>query len=438
MIKSREDFFTSGWSFDESERDLRSKFQMMNIAIVLSSVGVLYGTVLNYFKADYSLASFEFILFLSNLFLWYLLRISKKTYDFVSILVTTQFTFLLILLIYVSSPSDMKHSWYFTYPIIILYFKNEKYAIPWFAFLISMLLIAPFQPYFETQYTFFQLFYISFVLVVMSVIVYFYKLKMDEAKSLILSQQDMLKSQINELTQKDRLLTLQSKQAVMGEMIAMIAHQWRQPLSTVTLSISNLQVKKLLGEKIDEESVDRTLENISNTIVYLSDTIDDFQTYFHPNKDINKVEIHELIKKAVNFALPRTKDTDIDIRYDESECRVIIQTYTNELIQVLLNILNNAVDELIAKNIQNPFIEISVKNGHNEIDISIKDNAGGISPENIEKIFEPYFSTKGKNGTGLGLYMSQMIMHKQFNSMIEVQSDSVGSTFTIKVPKKLA
>jgi len=438
MIKSREDFFTSGWSFDESERDLRSKFQMMNIAIVLSSIAVLYGTILNYFKEAYSLALFEFILFLSNIFWWYLLRKSKEVYDFVSIWVTAQFTFLLILLIYVSSPEDMKHSWYFTYPIIILYFKNERYAVPWFIFLIFMLLIAPFQPYFETQYTFFELFYLSFVLIVVSVIVYFYKLKMDEAKSLILSQQDMLKSQITELTQKDKLLTLQSKQAVMGEMISMIAHQWRQPLSTVTLTISNLQVKKLLGETIEEEVVDRTLNNISDTIVYLSETIDDFQTYFHPNKDINKVEINDLVKKAVNFALPRLKDTDIIIEHENEANRVIIQTYTNELIQVLLNILNNAIDELIAKKIQNPLVQVNVENLPNELNIYIKDNAGGISQENIEKIFEPYFSTKGKNGTGLGLYMSQMIMHKQFNSLIEVQTNSIGSVFTIKVPKKLA
>ncbi|MEN4052855.1 sensor histidine kinase [Sulfurimonas indica] len=431
------DFFTSSWSFNEQERELRSKFQMMNIAIVLSSTAVVYGTVLNLYKEFFSLAIFEFLLFLANIVLWYMLRRSKKFYDFVSIAVTAQFTFLLILLIYISSPEEMKHTWYFTYPIIILYFKNEKYAIPWFVFLISMLLIAPFQPFFETQYSFFQLFYISFVLSIVSIIVYFYKVKMDEATQIISTQEKILSKKVVELTQKDKMLTVQSKQAVMGEMISMIAHQWRQPLSTVTLSISNLQVKKLLGEEIEEEEFDQALENISNTVVYLSQTIDDFQTYFRPDKEFSSVDINELIEKAIGFVEPRLKKTAIEIKFFPQQ-RLVVNTYANEIIQVLLNIINNAVDELISRNIKYPKVVINVFNRDKEVVISIADNAGGIAPEYIDSIFEPYFSTKGKNGTGLGLYMSQMIMQKQFQTAIEVKSTNYGSIFTIVVPKKLA
>jgi signal transduction histidine kinase len=295
MIK---DFFKSGWEFAEDEKELVSKFQMINVAIVLSSVAVLYGVVVNTINNNHSLANIEFILFFMNVVLFIILRLDKKFYDFVSLCVTAQFTFLLILLIYVSEPDQMKHSWFFTYPIVILYSRNDKYAIPWFFFLISMMLIAPLQPFVEIKYSFFQVFYLSVVLIVVITIVYFYKLKMEEAKSLILSQQNMLKEQIDELTQKDKLLSVQSRQAVMGEMISMIAHQWRQPLSTVTLNISNLQVKKLLGEKIEDETLDKVLEDISNTAVYLSDTIDDFQTYFRPNREVTKIGIEELMQKG--------------------------------------------------------------------------------------------------------------------------------------------
>jgi signal transduction histidine kinase len=430
-------FFTSGWDFSEDERYLKSKFQMMNIAIVLSSTAVFYGFVLNYFKNNYSLALFEFSLFLANIALWYLLRRSKKSYDFVSIAVTAQFTFLLILLIYVSSADDMKHTWYFTYPIIILYFKNEKYAIPWFVFLIFMLLIAPFQPFVETQYSFFQLFYLSFVLTIVSIIVYFYKVKMDEATRIISTQEEILSKKVEELTQKDKMLSVQSKQAVMGEMISMIAHQWRQPLSTVTLSISNLQVKKLLGDSPSYEDVEKVLENISNTVVYLSDTIDDFQTYFRPDKEISSVNINDLIEKSIAFVEPRLKKTEIEIKFF-TQSKIIVQTYANEVIQVLLNIINNAVDELMEREVKYPKITINIFNREKEVAISIADNAGGIKEENLESIFEPYFSTKGKNGTGLGLYMSQMIMQKQFHTKIEVKSTNYGSIFTIVVPKKLA
>jgi len=431
-----ENFFTSGWQFSNEERDLRSKFQMMNIAIVLSSVGVVYGTILNVYKHSYSLASFEFILFLVNIVLWFLLRKKKSFYDFVSVAVTAQFTFLLILLVYVSSPDDMKHTWFFTYPIIILYFKNEKYALPWFLVLIGMLLIAPLQPFVDVEYTFFQLFYLSFVLSVVSIIVYFYKVKMDEARDVITKQERLLTKKIEELIQKDKMLTQQSKQAVMGEMISMIAHQWRQPLSTVTLSISNIQLKKLLGEKISDEEIDTVLDTVSDTVVYLSDTIDDFKTYFKPNKAIQTIDVDDLILKVINFIEPRMKHKNITItKYIYGSIQ--IQTYVNELIQVLLNIVNNAIDEFIERKVNNGRIEIVVEDKKDDIIISICDNAGGIAQKDIQTIFEPYVSTKGKNGTGLGLYMSQMIMQKQFNSKIEVQTDNTGATFIMRIAKKL-
>ena len=431
------DFFTSGWNFGKDERYLKNKFQMMNIAIVLSSVAVVYGCILNIYKGAMNLAFIEYSLFMTNIFLWFLLRRSKKFYDLVSIVVTGQFTFLLLLLIFVSSAADMKHTWFFTYPIIILYFKNEKYTIPWFIFLISMLLIAPFQPFFHTDYTFFQLFYLSFVLSVVSIIVYFYKVKMDEATHIILEQEKVLSKKVEELTQKDKMLTLQSKQAVMGEMISMIAHQWRQPLSTVTLSISNLQVKKLLGEEIDVKEFDKALENISDTVVYLSNTIDDFQTYFHPDKEIHTIDINELLQKAIGFVQPRVKKTDIKLEFSPKD-PIVIDTYINELIQVLLNIMNNAVDELILREIEDPKVMIRSESEEEYVKIYITDNAGGIAEEHLDSIFEPYFSTKGKNGTGLGLYMSQMIMQKQFHTEIGVQRVNDGTTFIIVVPKKLA
>ena len=435
-MKLVKDFFTSGWNFSEDERYLRSKFQMMNIAIVLSSTAVIYGSILNIYKGEHYLALFEFSLFIMNIILWFMLRRSKALYDFVSIAVTAQFTFLLILLLYVSSAVDMKHTWYFTYPIIILYFKNEKKAIPWFVFLISMLLIAPFQPFFHTEYTFFQLFYLAFVLGIVSVIVYFYKVKMDEATHIITTQENVLSKKLEELTQKDRMLTLQSKQAVMGEMISMIAHHWRQPLSTVTLSISNLQIKRLLGEKLEEEEIDKALENISDTVVYLSETIDDFQTYFRPDKEVQTIDINALVDKAISFVKPRLKETNIELNFFKKE-KLIVHTYANELIQVLLNIINNAVDELIAQKIQTPKVIINILNRDEEVAITIADNAGGVDEQYVDAVFEPYFSTKGKNGTGLGLYMSQMIMQKQFHTKIELKNTQQGAIFTIVVPKKI-
>ena len=430
------DFFTSRWEFSELESDLKNKFQMINIAIVLSSFGLFFGILSNIIRDIEGLISLEVFLFFMNFLLFFLLRTKKNSVQIVALIETGQFTFLFLFLIYVSQPEQLKHIWIFTYPIILLYFQNEKSSIYWVIFMVTMLLVAPLQPYMNVAYSEFQVTYISVVLVIISIIIYFYQKKMDEAKDLIFRQQEQLRIQIDSLTQKDRLLSVQSKQAVMGEMISMIAHQWRQPLSSVTLSISDIQVKKMLGEPVEEEIMDTTLQSISDTVVYLSDTIDDFQTYFAPNKKLSKISIVELIERAIKFTQARINGSGIFLDFQTTN-KELIETYANELVQVILNIINNAIDELTEHKRQKANITIRLQDKKSFFVISIEDNGRGITEEKLESIFEPYYSTKGKNGTGLGLYMSQMIMQKQFNSQIEVSSSNHGSRFSIRVPKKL-
>ena len=432
-----DNFFTSGVVFDNSDLELRSKFQMVNIALVLSSLSLIYGMITNYLRGTVGLIPLEFILLCANIILFFILRKDRNRFTLVSTMITFQFTFFFLFLVYTNEPSSLKHIWLFTYPIILLFLQHKKYAIYWFLFTLFALLIAPLQTFVDVSYTPFQVSYISVVLIIVTVIINFYQAKMEEARKLILEQQIKLEGHLEEMKQKDQLLSVQSKQAVMGEMISMIAHQWRQPLSTVTLSVSNLQIKSLLGEELKKEEIAQALENISNTVVYLSETIDDFQTYFHPNKELLEVELHELLQKAVNFVLPRLKETKIKIEIKDFD-NLVITTYMNELIQVILNILNNAVDIHISENTPHPEIVISVKETESSVEILLNDNASGIKEENIEKIFNPYFSTKGKNGTGLGLYMSQMIVQKQFNGHIEVQSSSLGTTFIVKMDKHLS
>jgi len=435
--KLKQSFFSSGHNFKEEEDELKSLFQIINIAILLSSVAMIYGIVLNLIKGTYPLMEVELGLLFANIILFSLLRRSVKYYNLVANLLTAQFTALILYLIYSYDPTEMKHVWLYTYPIILLYYKNKKIGFYWVIFMISMIMVHPLLPNLHSPYTLYQSFYISFVLIIVSLIVYMYKQKMSEAKRLILRQKLDLNKKVEELTQKDKLLTTQSKQAVMGEMISMIAHQWRQPLSTVTLSISNIQVKKLLNKQVDEKELDAALENISDTVVYLSETIDDFQTYFNPNRKLTHSDMSEIIEKVLNFISPRLKEHDITVE-KKLEGNLKIATYANELVQVLLNIVNNAIDELISRRIDRPKIKIAVKELAEDILISIEDNAGGVEDIALQSIFEPYISTKGKNGTGLGLYMSQMIMQKQFDSHLCVETTENGLIFGMNIPKKLA
>ena len=257
--------------------------------------------------------------------------------------------------------------------------------------------------------------------------------KTKELRELNEKLEALVKEKVEEIVQKDRLLAVQSKQAIMGEMITMIAHQWRQPLNTLTLQISNLQLRRMTGELVDIEEYDRTLEQISKTITYLSETIDDFQTFFHPDRKLTRANLKELVEKAVNFIRPRLKGKGIDIEMDIDQ-NIELNVYVNELIQVLLNILNNAIDALLECDREEKKISIYAQID-TDVKIFIRDTACGIDEDIIERLFEPYFSTKGKNGTGLGLYMSQMIIQKQFGGDIRVETSEFGSVFVIEFPK---
>ncbi len=465
MFKKIDGFFTSGWVFDESEEDLKNRYQMVNIGILLSSSGLIYGVIGNYIRDVSGFIPLELTLLCMNFIMFFALRKYRHFFEFFAIIMTLQYTFLFLFLIYAGEPSDLKHLWIFTYPIILLYFQKTVHAVYWLVFILIMLIIAPLQGLAVIKYSMYQVTYISFVLVIISIIIYFYQRKIDEAKYIILEKQNMLRNfnkelekqvkdktaeliklneslelkveqKLEELRSKDQILEAQSKQAVMGEMISMIAHQWRQPLSTITLQIANLQFKQLLGKDRNSEDIDDALSNISDTIVYLSDTIDDFQAYFHPNKEILEIEIHDLLQRAVNFAISRVQDRGIKISINNI-VDINVTTYINELIQVILNILNNAIDAHVEIKTKDPFITLNVKAVGEKVLIYIEDNAGGIKSENLPHLFEPYFSTKGKNGTGLGLYMSKMIIEKQFGGEIDAINANGGAIFIIIIPKNI-
>jgi C4-dicarboxylate-specific signal transduction histidine kinase len=460
-----DNFFTSGWEFNHDQVDLKSTFQMANIALLASAFAFISGIIINTVNELYHFIPIEVIMLFVNIVLFFTLRRVKNFLNVATTVITIQCTMLIIYIIYTTSIEDMKFIWIFTYPIVLLYFQRGKKGLYWFVFIVIALILSKVQNIVDTNFSIFELFLIILVLLIIAIIVYFYQVKMNEAASLILEQQKMLldfnanleqqvkektaqlkelnnslekkvEEKVKELMKKDELITVQSKQAVMGEMISMIAHQWRQPLSTITLEISNLQLKRLLGEETSCDIVDEKLGQISDTIVYLSDTIDDFQTYFHPQKQSEEIDLDELLKKAINFVLPRVQKTNINIVIKNLE-KINIKTYINELIQVVMILLNNAVDAHLERETKDPKIDILVIDNKQRVSISVKDNAGGISSKNLPHIFEPYFSTKAKNGTGLGLYMSQMIIQKQFHGEVKVQSVKNGAVFTIDILKQI-
>ncbi|WP_323669168.1 sensor histidine kinase [Aliarcobacter butzleri] len=250
--------------------------------------------------------------------------------------------------------------------------------------------------------------------------------------------ENKLKEYKKELDNKQAILYQQSKMAAMGEMIGNIAHQWRQPLSIITTATSGMVLQKQMGVLTDEFFFEAS-NRINASSQYLSQTIDDFRNFFIPNKEKSKVNLIEIFKKTLDLISAQFSSKDIKIIKNIEG--VEFESYENELIQALINILNNSRDELIKKDGER-FIFVDAFEKDNFINITIKDNAGGVIKENLDKIFEPYFTTKYKSqGTGIGLYMTEEIITKHLNGTICVENveftyeekEYFGAEFTIKI-----
>ncbi|RXK02287.1 hypothetical protein CRV02_05460 [Arcobacter sp. CECT 8989] len=251
-----------------------------------------------------------------------------------------------------------------------------------------------------------------------------------------------VKQQVNTLRQKDSLLNQQSKLAAMGEMLGNIAHQWRQPLSAISTLASGIRVKKEVGE-ISNEDLDKDLQAIVTSTKLLSNTIDDFRNYYSKDKHIKEFKIEDTLNNVLSLISANLDNKEIELIFSIDD--VSINSYENELIQVLLNILNNAKDALLERETPR-YIFITIKKQKENVLLEIYDNAGGIKKDVIDRVFEPYFTTKFKSqGTGIGLYMTKNIIDSNLKGKIEVENKSFtyhdqkfkGALFRIKLPFKL-
>jgi len=270
----------------------------------------------------------------------------------------------------------------------------------------------------------------------------FVKLITDERKKLEEYNKNLeleIAKEVQKNKEKEKLMAHQSKMASMGEMIENIAHQWRQPLSVISTSSSGLILQKKL-HKISEEDEFKRLEMIVKTSQHLSDTITRFRDFFSQNKDKVYCNIKNICENTLDIIEIKFKNKNIDIITNLKD--VNLNTYDGELMQVIMNILTNAHDALEQVSSKKLIFIDTYSLNENAI-IVIKDNAGGIPKDIIDKIFEPYFTTKFKsNGTGIGLYMSQEIISKNIGGVLAVKNEKIcyenkeytGAVFTITIP----
>jgi signal transduction histidine kinase len=235
---------------------------------------------------------------------------------------------------------------------------------------------------------------------------------------------------IAEGKRKDKAMLQQSKLARMGSMISMIAHQWRQPLTELSGILMELETATRF-KKVNEEHILNSIERSDTMIEFMSNTIDDFRNFYKPDKIKEDFYLVESCKKALSLISATLSENQIKLEFDVRQDSKI-HGYPTEFSQVILNLLINATDILIEKKIQNPKIKIRIEKREDTSIIIVSDNAGGIKEKNFEMIFDPYFSTKeSSKGTGLGLYISKLIIEKNMGGELSVKNDHEGAVFKI-------
>ncbi len=239
---------------------------------------------------------------------------------------------------------------------------------------------------------------------------------------------------------KEKILHEQSRFAAMGEMLGNIAHQWRQPLSAINTAIGNVKIENMLGVTT-KESLNETFENIEEYTDYLSNTIEDFRSYFKVDKQRKNYYMAEVIETVISLTKGNFQDITIIKEYNDGNMKIL--GYPNEMMQVIINIMNNAKDVFEEKHIARQYIKITIDKSTSHLIVKFFDNAGGIDKSIIGNIFDPYFTTKHKaQGTGIGLYMSKEIIQKHMQGSLSVSNkgfyikneEQFGACFSIALP----
>ncbi|WP_330848306.1 HAMP domain-containing sensor histidine kinase [Aliarcobacter butzleri] len=232
----------------------------------------------------------------------------------------------------------------------------------------------------------------------------------------------------------EKMVLQQSKFVKSGEMIANITHQFRQPLNNISYILINLK-KRFESEKLDKIFFDKKVNQANEQVSFLSKTIDDFKEFYLQEKEKDDFLVKDSIQNALTILNPdlQKDNINLNLKFETFE-DIKIFGVKNELSQVILSLVSNSIDAL--KNRHNPKISINVVSSSAEVIIEILDNAGGIKAKNLKKIFEPYFSTKDE-GTGIGLYLSKIIIEESFGGKLQVQNIKDGAKFSIFIEKAI-
>ena len=254
-----------------------------------------------------------------------------------------------------------------------------------------------------------------------------------EIKTLNLQLEERIKKELESRINVEKLLIQQSKMAEMGNMLSVILHQWKQPLSIISVVSSGMQMQMEFEDKTDNEKLKKSFEEIIEQVNFMTDTANDFKQFFSPSKQNQYFKISKEVKKIEKLLSHRIRTLNVSLVYKMDES-LELYGFENDFAQVILNLINNSLDAFKNKDIKAKQITIELYKEKEEKVLLIRDNAGGI-PENLlpEKIFEEYLTTKGEEGTGIGLSICKKIIKENFKGDLSASNEEDGAVFKIVI-----
>lgn len=464
LYERLEDALIGHYRFEEHERIEKDQIMLLKILIIISGLLIGIMAVIRLLNAHLDQASVDlaFVFILSGSF--YLLHQHRRYFKAISRFIIGSALMTVAMLIHTIPDSFAPLFWVATTIYLMFFLLNKKEAWKWLATVMSYLAVIYYTGHGLQSLSPSDMFiFFGNVSLLSLVLTWYERIKEDNARHILqknvrleeevadktkeLRETNSSLQQLNETLgqrideeiaksrEKDKIMLAQSRQAAMGDMISMIAHQWRQPISVISMGANNILLDIELGQ-YEHERVKEKLDKIIAQTHYLSQTIDDFRDFLRPTKQPKSTTLEAIAEGALSIIGQSLEDNGITLvkRFGDD---VTLSTFPNELIQVLLNIINNSKDVFKERRDGEAHIWLYTDHDSTMAVMKVCDDAGGIPPEILPRIFEPYFSTKeSKGGTGLGLYMSQMIVERHLGGSLTAENRDDGACLTITLPIK--
>ncbi len=454
----------SGSDFKNNDKFLNNKLQLINTILLIAIFASFFIAFLFIFigspENKLLIISLELLHGFVCLALFFFLRHDKNNLNIV-IYVSIFSLYILQVIVMINLIEDsLREAWFFLTIILSFFLGGRKLGYLMFSLVFITMLIYNFQGVIDTNLNEVESIISLVLLLLIGFVINLYEKNIENYSNSLKVVNLALEDKVEELNNfnnnleirvKEELeknikhelkLAEQSKMAAMGEMLGNIAHQWRQPLSTISTLATGIKLQKEM-KILSDKDFNSSMDTINTSVQYLSETIEDFRGFFDPKNNKEKEFLFlNTIDKTLRIVSSQFVAKDIEIIKDIENISIV--SLENELIQVILNILNNSKDALHDLVNEKKLIFIRAYSEEENFIIEIKDNAKGIKEEVINRIFEPYFTTKEESeGTGIGLYMCQNIVTNHLNGTISVSNSKfiyedveyVGAKFVIKFIK---